>query len=179
MNTHTHQLFVADTYNLRIVVFNLDSNNALTSTAASNVLGWSDLNTQANVPGATAANNFDSPDITGFDLECDSTNDRLFVTDSGNNRVMVFDVTSVTDNENALYFIGQADSTANSSAVTQSGLNKPSGLAYDAVNDRLFVSDNGNNRVLVFDVPTATNLTAIISTHSLLKYTLTFCICTM
>jgi DNA-binding beta-propeller fold protein YncE len=158
INTHTHQLFVGDTSNKRIMVFPLDSTNAPMTTKAAYVLGQATINDQASTVPPVSASNMTS---VGFDVECDSVNDRLFVADAGNNRVMVFDVSAgnIANNENATYFIGQTSSTGNLAATTQNGLNTPLGLAYDSTNARLFVSDTLNNRVLIFSVPTGTNLT--------------------
>ena len=47
--------------------------------------------------------------------------------------------------------LGQKDFTSNEPGLSADKFRRPSGLAYDRNNQRLFVSDNGNRRVLVFD----------------------------
>jgi hypothetical protein len=59
---------------------------------------------------------------------------------------------SIADGENAVNVLGQADFTGSNSADTQAGLSSPGGLAYDAAGQRLFVAEQGGNRVKVFDV---------------------------
>jgi DNA-binding beta-propeller fold protein YncE len=85
----------------------------------------------------------------------DSVNNRLFVADSYDSRVMVWNTSSITNGMNASYVLGQTSwtgGTANQGgSAGQSTLSNPDGVAYDAVNSRLFVTD-GNSRVLVFNV---------------------------
>jgi len=160
IDTNTHKIFVADAGNRRVLVFSLDSGNVLTSTTASYVLGAPNFNYQATSGSpTTSASNFS----TVIGVACDSVNDRLFVADGGNNRVMIFSVASgvLATNMNASYFIGQSSPTGNSSATSQTGLYDPYGVSYDAGSTRLFVADTLNSRVLVFNVPTSTNLTGI------------------
>jgi DNA-binding beta-propeller fold protein YncE len=90
-----------------------------------------------------------------YGIALDSVNQFLYVTDDGNNRVLVFNVApgTIANGENASYVLGQASFTTATAAATQSGLSSPTGLAFDPVNSRLFVADEGNNRVMVF--PTA------------------------
>ena len=160
IDTKTNYLFVADSPNQRVVVFPLGSGDTPTTTTAQYVLGVPDFNyDEQNVSSSTSATNFGSY----VSVACDSVNDRLFVSDSVNNRVMVFNVatSSLVNDESATYFIGQTTSTANMATTTQSGLHNPGGLAYDASTTRLFVTDISNSRVLMFNVPTSTNLTGI------------------
>jgi len=87
----------------------------------------------------------------------DSVNNRVFVADYGNNRVLVFSTSTITNGENASGVLGQANYTTNSanqgSTTQQNGLSGPVSLVYDSVYKRLFVADGSNNRVLVFSVP--------------------------
>jgi len=90
-------------------------------------------------------------------LAYDAANSRLFEADYTNSRVLVFNVASITNGQNAANVLGQADFTTGSSITTQSGFNHPYGLAYDAANSRLFEGDYLNARVLVFNVSSITN----------------------
>lgn len=151
MDTTDHRLFVSDRQNNRVLVYNLNSSNILTDYTADYVLG------QSNFTGADPATT--QGGISGpFQLAFDDTNNRLFVADYGNRRVLVYDVTSISNGENAAYVLGQADFTSSTSATTQSGMASPDGVKVDGVNHRIFVSDSGNNRVLVYDV-TSTSIT--------------------
>src|SRR5690606_12428646 len=91
-------------------------------------------------------------------LAYDSINNRLFVSQNSANRVSVFDVATITDNEPAINVLGQPDFTSSTFAVTQEGMRSPAGLAYDSVNNRLFVAQDSNaHRVTVYDVTTITD----------------------
>src|SRR3989344_5722848 len=85
-------------------------------------------------------------------LTLDSTNNRLFVGDTENNRVLVFDVASITNGEVAVNVLGQSDFVSNNSATTQSGFNSPYDVHYESANNRLWVSDKSNHRVLIFNL---------------------------
>jgi DNA-binding beta-propeller fold protein YncE len=146
-----HRLFVADQGNNRVLVFNLDSTNSIASTTAAYVLGQPDFISNA---AATTQNGMSVP----YGLAYDPATGRLFVADDGNARVLVFDASTSTirDGENAENVLGQSDFVTNSAATTQSGMTQPHGLAYDPATSRLFVADDGPNRVLVFDASTST-----------------------
>jgi hypothetical protein len=62
-----------------------------------------------------------------------------------------------TNGQNASYVIGQANFTASTAATTAAGLNKPWGLAVDDVNQKLYVVDWGNHRVLRYALPITQN----------------------
>jgi 6-phosphogluconolactonase (cycloisomerase 2 family) len=145
-----HRLFVTDTTNNRVLVFNLDTNNNLVDKTPDNVLG------QANFTTATA-NNTQSGMNSPSGLAYDATNQRLFVAEYSGHRVKVWDVTAITDGENAINVLGQANFTTATAANSQSGMNGPIGLAYDATNQRLFVSENTAHRVKVWDVTAITD----------------------
>jgi len=109
------------------------------------VLGQSNFTTNASNLGAA-----------GMFLPSGMTYDpagRLFVSDTHNNRVLVFDfnVTPLGNGIFATYVLGQPNFTTNSFGASSTAMNSPGGLAYDASTQRLFVTDNTNNRVLVFD----------------------------
>ncbi len=139
---------MADGSNDRILIFDVtsitDAENAV------NVLGQSDFTSGSN---ATAQNRLTTP----YGVSLDSGGNRLFVADTLNNRVMIFDVASISNGEDAINVLGQADFTAGGTARTQGGFNGPRDIAYDASGNRLFVSDYSNNRVMVFDVAAITD----------------------
>ena len=93
------------------------------------------------------------PQIIAYDPE----DNLLFVSDVGNNRIMVFDVSSITNGESAINVLGQPTFTETDPGSAESELNAPAGLVYDSDSQQLFVSDVGNNRIMVFDVSSITN----------------------
>ena len=145
IDTATHRMFVSDSYNNRVLVFGMDSNDHLTSHIASYVLGQSDFDSG----GATTTQAGMS---VPYGLAYDAAGARLFVSDSGNNRVLVYNVASITNGQNAAHVLGQSDFVSNGSTTSQSGMNVPFGLAYDTATARLFVVDQSNTRVLVYNV---------------------------
>jgi alpha-tubulin suppressor-like RCC1 family protein len=86
-------------------------------------------------------------------LTLDSVNNRLFVGDTGNNRVLAFNVPVSANGVNASYVLGQSSWTTATTATTQAGMYYPCGVSYDPNSLRLFVADGYNNRILVFNVP--------------------------
>jgi DNA-binding beta-propeller fold protein YncE len=140
------RLFVADSLNHRVVVFDT---TALVNGmgAASNVLGQPDLAAQEAGLDATHL-------AYPVGLAVDVASGHLFVADQGRNRVLVFDVSTIADGEPAIGVLGQPGFTTDAPATTQAGMFAPNGLELDAVGGRLFVTDRGNCRTLVFDVAT-------------------------
>jgi sugar lactone lactonase YvrE len=144
--TGTPSVYVADTGNNRVVRFDLttgfpaigDSVNAqlvLGQTAFSNGTPGSGLG-QMSAPQGVAV---------------DTTN-RVFVADTGNNRVLIFN-NPTTNGQAAIAFLGGTVGTA----LNQ--LNTPTGVAVDAAGN-LYVADTGNHRVLRFSPPFITGMAA-------------------
>ena len=77
-----------------------------------------------------------------------------FISDGGNNRVLVFDISRETlaSGADALAVIGQPDFSSKDINLDDAGMNSPGHLAYDPDHDRLFVVDSLHHRILVFDV---------------------------
>jgi uncharacterized protein (TIGR03437 family) len=81
----------------------------------------------------------------------------IYVSDTGNNRVMAWkNATGFTNGQPADLIIGQTDpySTLTNGSGTASGLNNPTGLAVDK-NGNLYVADSNNNRILRYPKPFA------------------------
>jgi len=144
-----HRLFVTDTGNNRILVYNLDSSNNLIDRLPDNVLGQTNFYSNAN---ATTQTGLNSPNGIAYD----STNQRLFVTQTTANRVTVYDVTTITDGEAATNVLGQANFTATVLGNTQAGMNNPIDAVYDGIS-KLFVAQGTGNRVTVYDVTAITD----------------------
>ncbi|MDQ3075801.1 MAG: NHL repeat-containing protein [bacterium] len=141
---------MAELHNGRVLVYNLNLDNTFPDRVPDNVLGQANFYTNSESINQSTIQEPRS-------LAYDATGNRLFVVDGGNNRVLVFDVDSITNGENAVNVLGQADFISSASALTQSGMNYPEGLEYDATGNRLFVSGQYPSRVLVFDVASITN----------------------
>ena len=113
------RLFVADANNHRVMVFDVA---AITNgEAAVNVLGQANYTT-ANA--ATTQSGLRNPQ----GVVVDEDQDRLFVADTNNHRVTVFDVASITNGENAVNVLGQTTFTGGSSATSQNRMNAPRGV---------------------------------------------------
>jgi hypothetical protein len=163
------KLFVADTQNSRVMVWNTipTTNNQ----AADYVLGEPDFGTAPpqttlDLP-ATSSNLFSPVSVT-------SDGQRLFVTDLGHSRVLIWNSIPTQTNAAADVSVGQPDLTSevdnNAAALCKTNGNDANGnptypascygtlsLPRYALSDgtRLFVADGGNDRVLVFNtIPT-------------------------
>jgi RHS repeat-associated protein len=137
-------------------VFNLDSDNQLLDHSPDAVLGQTDFYSNTT---AVAQNRFNAPK----GLALDQATNRLFVVDYGNSRVLVFDVASITNGENAVNVLGQANFTTGTGATSQTRLKNPAAAGLDGSRGWLFVGDYANNRVMVFDVNTITDGEAAIN----------------
>lgn len=144
----SRRLFVADTGNNRVLVYALSPTNQLLDEIPDAVLGQADF---AGTAAATTQAGMNAPSALAFD----AVRRYLFIADTGNNRVLVYDVAAIADGENAINVLGQANFTTSTPATTQTGLRSPAGIAYDEFFGLkfLYVADTGNNRVLIFTVP--------------------------
>ncbi len=84
----------------------------------------------------------------------------LWVVDSGNNRVLEFK-SPFSNGESASLVIGQPTFGGYIGTTTAGGLNSPSYLAFDP-SGNLWVTDQGNNRVLEFTSPFSTGQKASV-----------------
>jgi DNA-binding beta-propeller fold protein YncE len=150
IDTVNHHLFVVDPDNNRIFIFDLNLDNVLIDSNPDNVLGQPDF-TSSN-PGTTqsALNNPNG-------IVYDPVKQLLFVADTNNNRIMVFDVSSIANGQKAVNVLGQPDFTSSNPGTTQSALNNPFSLDYNYVTGLLFVSDVNNNRLVIFNTKSITN----------------------
>ncbi len=145
IDTVHHRLFVANAFDNSILEYDLDANNNVIDKLADHVLG------QANMWSAGSGltqNGSHWP----WALAYDSNHNWLYSVEYWNHRIMVYDVAGISDGENALYVLGQADFTHNTEAATATTVNSPNDVAYDNIHQRLFVADSGNWRVLVFNM---------------------------
>ncbi|TAE22119.1 MAG: hypothetical protein EAZ92_16110, partial [Candidatus Kapaibacterium sp.] len=62
-----------------------------------------------------------------------------------------------TNGQDAAYVLGQPNFTTGVAGTTQQQMSGPGGIAIDATNNKLYVVDNNNNRVLRFGLPITSN----------------------
>src|ERR1019366_6316382 len=117
---------------------------------AANVLGQATFTTGT---ATTTQSGMNYPYGVAYDV----ASARLFVADYVNHRVLVHNVSLITNGQNAANVLGQADFTTGTHTTTQSGMFYPYGVAYDAANARLFVADYLNSRVLGHNVTSIIN----------------------
>ena len=146
-DTSTQRLFGIERFNNRILVFQAHPDEVESYPAANVVIGQKDLASTERGIG---------PNRTGMMASGarDEQGQRLFVADPPNHRVLVFDIhpDRLDTDPAATIVIGQEDFHSRERGVGPAQLAGPSSVAYDPVEKRLFVSDMGNHRAVVFDV---------------------------
>ncbi len=149
ISTDGQRLAVADNGNNRVLIFNRipTSNGA----SADVVVGQADFRT--NPPGTTN-NRMRGPNGVFLDGR------RLFVADTQNHRVLMYNSTPGSNNANADLVLGQADfNNRAEQAASATSLRDPTSVFTDGV--RLIVTDLGHNRVLIYNrIPTSNNAAA-------------------
>lgn len=136
------RLVVVDSDNLRVLIWNEFPTTSFEG--ADLVLGQADFTSDDALAGASG---FEYP----YFLH--SNGNQLFVTDTGNHRVLVWNSMPTENAQPADVVIGQADfdgtaSDAGEAVVNASGLSRPTGVY--AHGNQLFVADNDNERYLVY-----------------------------
>ncbi len=141
-------LFVADTGDNRVLVY--PTLPAVNGAPAGLVLGQPDLASGLpNRGGAVSALGMSAPSGLASD------GSHLYVADTGDNRVLVFDLPITSDDPAPALVLGQpgfGSGLANQGgAAGASTLSGPTGLY--VYGNMLMVADTGNNRVLAFSLP--------------------------
>jgi sugar lactone lactonase YvrE len=144
-------LFVADTLNHRVLGYR---SPMTTDRVADIVIGQPDFKS-GDLHTDVSASTLRTPVAIALDSA-----GNLYVSDSGNHRVLEYDRPFATDTVADRVF-GQPDFTShapNNGGVLPGSLNSPTGIAVDSAGrfPRLWVCDFGNNRVLEYDNPTGT-----------------------
>lgn len=153
-------LFGADPDNNRVLVWDLGAviQNGMPATY---VLGQQSFTT--NAADAACADGTVGRCGMNFPQDIAVGGDRLFVADADNNRVLVFDLSGGVDTGMAATAVlGQATFTtraanagcggAGGGSPNACGLDGPGSLAFDAATGRLFVSEVGSSRIVVYQV---------------------------
>jgi sugar lactone lactonase YvrE len=169
-NSTVCSLLVADTSNNLILQYTPTKANAGDPTlvvksgqAASAVMGQSAFTTSLK-------NSLDGRglDLSGFNtgtvtIDKSAKPNRVYVADYVNNRVLAWkDIAVFNTRAPANLVFGQPDfgsNIVNNGGISNKSLNSPSGIAVDNAGN-LYISDQGNNRVLQFKTPFTTDTTA-------------------
>ena len=143
------RLFVADTTNNRVLVWNtFPTQNGQSADFA---LGQPNL---SGVGVGTSATTFSGPE----DVYCDGQ--RAYVADTMNNRVLIWNSIPSASGTAANVAVGQPDLTSGGLVLSAAGMNRPKGVFAQA-GGALVVGDTINNRVLIFDtIPTVDGTSA-------------------
>ncbi|TGK04276.1 hypothetical protein EHQ53_03765 [Leptospira langatensis] len=137
--TNGTKVLVADTGNHRVLVWN--SFPTSNGQSANLVLGT----TSTTSPASGSGNNLmNGPTF----VTSDGT--RIFVTDSGNNRVLIWNSWPTTSGAAADAVLGQSGFSGTSANTTATGLSNPQGVALINSN-QLIVTDTGNYRHLIYN----------------------------
>ena len=137
------QLFVIDRQNNRVLIWNgIPTTNGA---PADFVIGQPNFTTSAPAAGP---NRFNVP------AHLYSDRNKLFVSDSTNRRVLVWNLPIINSDQFPEYVIGQTNFTASTAGAGRNKLSNPSAIHSDG--KRLFVADEGNNRVLIYNIGSST-----------------------
>lgn len=146
------RFFVADSSNNRVLIYNQipTTNNA----SADVVIGQENFISHVGNAGGIGANTLYGPKSVFSD------GTKLFIVDQHNSRVLIYNTIPTENNASADLVIGQVDFTSGSynqgGDVGANTLNRPNFVYLHGT--RLFVAEDGNNRVLIFNtVPTENN----------------------
>ncbi len=151
------RLVVADTGNGRVLIYNSipTSNNA----SADIVIGQADMSGSNDDRGGSVDGN-----TLDFPMGAFTDGTRIFIVDSHNNRILIYNAFPTVNGASADIVVGQADMVSEADnrgelSAASNTLYMPSGVfAYDG---KMYVTDAFNNRVLVFNsIPTANNFGA-------------------
>jgi hypothetical protein len=151
LGTNGTNLIVADPDNNRVLIWN----TAPTSErqAPDVVVGQSSfVGLSANGGGSASAS------VLNYPLNARVINSKLFIADTFNHRVLVWNSIPTSNGVSADFVIGQPNMTTVSSSCSANKFNQPNDIATDGT--KLFISDSANNRVVAYNaIPTASNPT--------------------
>ncbi|MFA6434677.1 MAG: hypothetical protein WCW52_08275 [Elusimicrobiales bacterium] len=145
VNAANASVWIADSGNNRVLRFAAPS-PGVNGPDADLVLGQANF-TSFGFSANSATLNYP----TAVSVSTEIANTDVWISDSGNNRLLKYNNPSMNGAAAALV-LGQATFGANAAATTQAGLNYPLGAALEA-GGGVWVADSGNNRVLRYDAP--------------------------
>lgn len=135
------KLLVADRVNSRVLIWNTIP--TANKTAADLELGQPNFTSGTANQGGIGAATLQLP----YGIWTDGT--KLAVTDTTNNRVLLWDTFPTVNRPAASRVIGQSDFTSNAAGTSNARLNAPESVASDGT--KLVVADTQNNRVLIWN----------------------------
>jgi sugar lactone lactonase YvrE len=144
---HSGNLWVVDYSNLRVLEYVPPFANGMN---ASLVIGQADF---ISAVSATTNTGLAQPYSVAFD-----GSGNLWVTDANNNRVLKY-APPFANGMAASLVIGQTDFVSSGNATTASGLDFPTGIAFDRAGN-LWLTDTSNSRVLAYVPPFTTGQSA-------------------
>ncbi len=109
----------------------------------------------SNAGGLSSNSMYAPSDVFILDGTTLNSEGMMFVADKFNNRVLIYNTIPTSNNQPADVVIGQTNFTSNGSGNSASQMNGPSSVVSDGT--RLFVADEGNNRILVFNTIPVSN----------------------
>lgn len=134
---------VVDRLNHRVLIFNQVP--TANGEAAVLVLGQPDMTSSTANNGGISASSMNYPRSVYFD------GNRLYVIEEGNNRILIWNSFPTTNGQPADAVFGQDDFNSNApnkgGAIGMLTLSSPYDM--DMTNDRIYIADRGNNRILV------------------------------
>ncbi len=134
-------LWVADTGNGRILRFPRPFDHLGENQAADLVLGQPDFQTKAT--GEVTRSSLYRPSSLALTMD-----GNIVVADLAQSRVLLF-TAPFYSGAPATLVLGQADDVSAGAGTSEAQMNLPLGVSIDT-DDRLYVSDTGNNRILIF-----------------------------
>ncbi len=140
--------YVPDAGNNRVLGYTSVPNVSMR--AADFPIGQATLATAATGTSSGAMNN---------PLALWATSSHLFVSDTGNNRVLIFAGAPVSSGSTASFVLGQTGFGLNGTGGTATTMDSPVGIC--SANGKLLVCDRDNNRVLIWNsIPSANGVAA-------------------
>ncbi len=155
------RLFIADGSNHRVLIFNTIPTSS--SASADVVIGQQNFTSGSSNQGTTvAANTLNSP------IDVWVSGSKLFIVDSSNHRILIYNSIPTTNNASADIVVGQTNMTSNSpnqgGSPAANTLWFPGGVFTDngkLIIGEIYFSGNGNKRLLVYNsIPTSNNVSA-------------------
>lgn len=151
----TGELILADRLNNRILIYKKIPKTD--GASADYVIGQVDFSSNLSNQGLASptASTISSPQ----GVSC--KDDKLYVADSGNNRILVFNEIPSSNNASADLVFGQPDFVTNTFGCTQTGFRAPHSMSF--YNNQMIVIDQTNNRILTYSTIPSTNNPAATS----------------
>ena len=148
VQTDGTRLFVADYLNNRVLIYN--SIPISSNTPANVVVGQPDFSSVSiNQGGSVAGNTLYEPH--GIFVY----NGKLFIADTRNNRILIYNSIPTSNNASADIVIGQTSLTTNTSGCSEIKMNRPVDVFISS--GTLFIADLNNRRVLMYNIIPSTH----------------------